>query len=171
MSQRTGVSVESLSTLRRVAEMSGTSLEGLEKGIKGLSTHMFDAARGSKESAELFSRLGVSVRDTSGNLRATDEVLMELADRFAAMPDGPEKAALAVKIFGKAGMDLIPTLNLGAKGINEIRAKFKEMSSDTAKAADAFNDKLVELKAAFGGVASRLTMQALPAMEDRKSVV
>ena len=165
MSQRTGVSVESLSTLRRVAEMSGTSLEGLEKGIKGLATHMFDAARGSKESAELFSRLGVDVRDATGNLRATDQVLMEIADRFAAMPDGPEKAALAVKIFGKAGMDLIPMLNLGAKGINEIRAKFKEMSSDTAKAADAFNDKLVELKAAFGGVASRLTMQALPAME------
>lgn len=165
MAQRTGVSVESLSTLRRVAEMSGTSLEGLEKGIKGLSTHMYDAARGSKESADLFSRLGVEVRDASGNLRVTDQVLMEIADRFAAMPDGPEKAALAVKIFGKAGMDLIPMLNLGAKGINEIRAKFKEMSSDTAKAADAFNDKLVELKGAFGGVASRLTMQALPAME------
>lgn len=165
MAQRTGVSVEALSTLRRVAEMSGTSLEGLEKGIKGLSTHMYDAARGSKESADLFARLGIDVRDASGELRVTDQVLMEIADRFAAMPDGPEKAALAVKLFGKAGMDLIPMLNLGAKGINEIRAKFKEMSSDTAKAADAFNDKLVELKAAFGGVASRLTMSALPALE------
>ena len=40
MSQRTGVSVEALSTLKYAAQLSDTSLEGLQTGLKKLSTNL-----------------------------------------------------------------------------------------------------------------------------------
>lgn len=54
--QKTGLSVESLSLLKPIAEESGTSLEGLATGIKKLSTAMLEAAGGSKEQAGVFAQ-------------------------------------------------------------------------------------------------------------------
>ena len=169
LSQKTGLSVESLSLLKPVAEQSGVSLEGLAKGLAKLATTMVDAAGGSKEPLEAFQRLGVSFQDAAGQLRPTEDVLMQLADAFAAMPDGAEKSALAVKLFGKAGVELIPFLNQGRAGIEELKAKFRELgleiSGDTARAAEQFNDTLDTVKQALSGIALRVAEAALPALQ------
>lgn len=169
LSQKTGISVESLSLLKPIAEQSGISLEGLAKGMQKLATSMVEAAGGSKEQVEVFSRLGVSVKDAAGQIRPTEAVLLDLVDAFAAMPDGAEKSALAVKIFGKAGVELIPFLNQGRAGIEELKQKFKELgleiSGDTAKAAEKFNDTLDTVKQALSGIALRVAEAALPALQ------
>ena len=169
LSQKTGMSVESLSLLRPIAEQSGVSLEGLAKGIKKLSSAMVEAAGGSKEQADTFLRLGVSVKDTAGQLRPTEEVLLDLASAFAAMPDGAEKSALAVKLFGKSGVDLIPFLNQGRTGIEELKTKFKELGLEvndkTARAAEKFNDTLNTVKQALQGIAMKVAEAALPALQ------
>ena len=169
LSQKTGISVESLSLLKPIAEQSGISLEGLAKGMQKLATAMVEAAGGSKEQVEAFSRLGVSVKDAAGQLRPTEEVLLDLADAFAAMPDGAEKSALAVKLFGKSGVELIPFLNQGRAGIEQLKQKFKELgleiSGDTAKAAEKFNDTLDTVKQALSGIAMKVAEAALPALQ------
>ncbi len=48
-----------------------------------------------REEAVRWAALGVTFRESNGDLRATDQVLLDLATRFQAMPDGPEKSALA----------------------------------------------------------------------------
>ncbi len=167
--QKTGISVESLSLLKPIAEQSGISLEGLAKGMQMLATSMVEAAGGSKEQVEVFSRLGVSVKDAAGQIRPTEAVLLDLADAFSAMPDGAEKSALAVKLFGKAGVELIPFLNQGRTGIEELKQKFKalglEISGDTARAAEKFNDTLDTVKQALSGIAMRIAEAALPALQ------
>lgn len=169
LSQKTGISVESLSLLRPIAEQAGTTLEGLANGIKKLSTAMVAAAGGSKEQADTFARLGVSVLNAAGQLRPTEAVLLDLADAFAAMPDGAEKSALAVKIFGKSGVELIPFLNQGRAGIEQLKQKFKELgleiSGDTARAAEKFNDTLDTVKQAMHGIAMKVAEAALPALQ------
>jgi len=169
LSQKTGISVESLSLLRPIAEQSGISLEGLAKGMQKLATAMVEAAGGGKEQIDVFSRLGVSVKDAAGQLRPTEDVLLDLADAFAVMPDGAEKSALAVKLFGKSGVELIPFLNQGRAGIEELKQKFKELgleiSGDTAKAAEKFNDTLDTVKQALSAIAMKVAEAALPALQ------
>ncbi len=85
------------------------------------------------------------------------------------MPDGAEKSALAVKLFGKSGVELIPFLNQGRAGIEELKAKFRELgleiSGDTARAAEQFNDTLDTVKQALSGLALRVAEAALPALQ------
>lgn len=169
LSQKTGISVESLSLLKPIAEQSGISLDGLAQGMQKLATTMNEAAGGSKEQVETFSRLGVSVKDAAGQLRPTEAVLLDLADAFSAMPDGAEKSALAVKLFGKSGVELIPFLNQGRAGIEQLKLQFKalglEISGDTAKAAEKFNDTLDTVKQALHGIAMKVAEAALPALQ------
>jgi TP901 family phage tail tape measure protein len=128
-----------------------------------------EAAGGAKEQVDTFSRLGVAVTDASGQLRPTEDVLLDLAEAFAAMPDGAEKSALAVKLFGKTGTDLIPFLNMGRAGIEQLREKFRELgleiSGSTAAAAAKFNDTLFLVSKALQGIAMKVAEAALPALQ------
>lgn len=170
MSQRVGVSVETLSVWKPAAEQSGVSGESFEKGLRKLSTTMLEAATGSEDAARGFSAVGVEFKNQDGTLRATDQVLLDLAERFKAMPDGAEKTALAVQLFGKSGAELIPFLNQGRDGINELAAEMQalgvQMSSETAAQAGNFNDALDKLHLATTSIGNQIIASLLPALND-----
>lgn len=170
MSQRVGVSVETLSVWKPAAEQSGVSGESFEKGLRKLATTMVEAATGSETAARGFSAAGVELKNQDGTLRATDQVLLDLADRFKAMPDGAQKSALAVQLFGKSGAELIPFLNQGRDGIDalatEMQALGVQMSSETAAQAGTFNDALDKLKLAGSSIGNQIVSSLLPALND-----
>lgn len=170
MSQRVGVSVETLSVWKPAAEQSGVSGESFEKGLRKLSTTMLEAATGSEDAARGFSAVGIEFKNQDGTLRATDQVLLDLAERFKAMPDGAEKTALAVQLFGKSGAELIPFLNQGRDGINELADEMQalgvQMSSETAAQAGNFNDALDKLKLATTSIGNQIIASLLPALND-----
>jgi hypothetical protein len=159
LSQKTGFSTESLSGLKYAAELSDLSLEGMTKSLKSLSVNMVEAKGGSKEMAGIFKQLGVSMDDP-------EAALLQLAEQFQQMPDGAQKAALAVKLFGKEGLTMIPFLNQGRDGIAELTAEAQRfglvIDSETARQAEAFNDNLTRLKANVGGLVQQLGMSMLP---------
>ncbi|HBO3862322.1 hypothetical protein [Pseudomonas aeruginosa] len=170
MSQRVGVSVETLSVWKPAAEQSGVSGESFEKGLRKLSTTMLEAATGSEDAARNFAAVGVAFKNQDGTLRGTDAVLLDLAERFKAMPDGAEKTALAVQLFGKAGAELIPFLNQGRDGIEELSAEMQalgvQMSGETAAQAGEFNDALDKLKLASTSIGNQIIASLLPALND-----
>lgn len=165
LSQKIGISVEALSTLQFAAQLSDVGLDTLKTGLKGLSANLTEARAGLGEGAALFQALGVSVEDTAGNLKSSDTILLEIADRFASFEDGATKTALAVKLFGKSGMDMIPFLNQGASGIRTLMQEAErlglKLSTETAQAAEAFNDNLTALKASSSGLGISLATELL----------
>jgi hypothetical protein len=170
ISQRVGISVETLSLWNPAAQQAGVSSEAFEKGLRKLSTTMVDAATGGEDAAQTFRAVGVEFKNQDGTLRATDQVLLDLADRFKAMPDGAEKSALAVQIFGKAGAELIPFLNQGRDGINdltdELRSLGIEMSGESAAQAEVFNDALDKVHLATTSIGTQVMTAFLPALNE-----
>jgi hypothetical protein len=166
LSQKIGISVEALSTLRFAAQLSDVSLETLQKGIKGLSQNITEASTGVGDGAQVFEALGISVRNADGSMKSTEAVLLQVADVFAHLEDGAVKTALAVKLFGKNGMDMIPFLNQGAAGITQLAAEAErlglKLTTETARAAEAFNDNLMALKASSSSLGMGLARDFLP---------
>lgn len=174
MAQKVGTSVEALSALGYAADLSGVSNEALGSAMVKLSKNMSDAAMGTGEAEKGFKALGISVKNADGTLKSTDQMLAEVADKFAGFKDGAEKTALAVAIFGKAGAELIPLLNGGSAGLSEMRDEAQRLGvvldTDAAKAAEAFNDDLSRMAAAVTGVANRAAADLLPALNDVSSM-
>lgn len=166
--QKIGVGVEALSGLKYAAELSDVSFEQLSNGLKKLGVNMAGAADGTGPAAGAFKQLGISVRDSNGNLRDTDAVFADVATAFSGMKDGALKTALAVAIFGKAGADLIPLLNEGAGGLAQMRKEAADLgiviSDETAAASEAFNDNLTRLKKVGAGVTTQLAAGMAPAL-------
>jgi|CXWL01.1.fsa_nt_gi lambda family phage tail tape measure protein len=169
-SQKIGIKVEALAGLQHAANLADLSNESLSTGLKKLSVNMVDAARQTGDGEALFRRLGVSATDAAGQLRPTEQVLLDLADVFAHSKDGAGKAEVAVKLFGKAGLDLIPFLNQGKVGINELRAEAERlglvMSQQDAEAANRFNDELKKLAASLRGVTMAVGKELVPTMTE-----
>jgi hypothetical protein len=136
LSQKTGTSVEDLAGLKFAADQNGTSLEAVAQAGKKLSASLADKP-------ELFAQMGVTATDSTG-------AIVQLADIFAAMPDGVEKTALAVKLFGKSGEEMIPFLDNGSaalRGLIEQGKLYNPVTAESALAAQQFNDNLDALRA------------------------
>lgn len=138
--QKTGIGVQALSALKTAGELNGVGFEQLQVSLKKFGVVVSSAAHGSKEAEGAFKAAGVSLRNgLDGSVKNSSQLIFELANRFEKMKDGPEKAAIAVKLFGRAGADLIPLLNQGGEEIQRFGLR---ISDDFAKRADQFNDSL-----------------------------
>lgn len=166
--QKFGVPVKELSTLKYAAELSGVSLDQMGTALGALSRNMVS-------SEKKFTSLGVSVRDANGQMRPTSEVLIDIADVLKDMPDGAEKAALAMSLMGKSGRDMIPLLNGGGDAIRrlqeEARAMGLEISQETAAAAEQFNDNLSRLGGTISGLVAIITANLAPVLAKISDIV
>jgi hypothetical protein len=147
MAQRTGASVEALTGLAYVASQTGTSIETVENGIRKMQKSLEDAAGGSKEASDALAELGMSAQDLQG--LSPDEQFKKLGDAIGKLPSPSQRAAVAMKIFGKTGTELLPMFAQGADGINGLIDRAKELglvlSGQDIAAAGAFNDKMDEM--------------------------
>lgn len=162
MAQSAGVSTEALSRLSYAAKFSSVDVDALGKGLRKLA----DEAASNKG---FLGQLGIDIADAAGNARSADAIFADLADVFAAMPDGPEKAALAMKLFGeRVGPGLVPLLNAGKQGLQDLGVEAERagnvLDSATSKAAAELADNLDRLKLQMQGVANEAVKQLIPAV-------
>lgn len=173
MSQRTGIAVETLSRLQVAAKFGAVSMEDLQKSVGRLAVEQQKYAEGNEDTVALFDALGVKAVDAKGKLRSAEDVLIDLAGVFQDLPDGAQKTALAIDLFGKAGQNLIPFLNQGGERIAELNRLADELgvtlSKETAQAAGQFNDQLDLGLLAVKGLASQVAADLLPDMRDLTS--
>jgi len=156
MSARTGIATETLSELGFAAEQSGSSLEATEKGIRKMQVSIFDLGNGvvsfsgdvdeaSTSISEIqknFASLGLSIKDLQG--LDPGEQFEKIAGKIAEIEDPTTRAAVAMKVFGKSGADLVPLLSEGEAGIRALREEAKRLglsiSGKEAKIAADFSD-------------------------------
>lgn len=170
MAERVGTSVDRLSGLGFAADQSASSLDGLTKGLGALADRAADAAEKGGGSAAAFRKIGVEVRKQDGTLKDSADLLLEVADKFSQFEDGAAKSALATDLFGKSGKELIPLLNRGRDGIEELTKRAERLgivvSQEAAEAANQFNDNLNTLGAIARGVVGKALQEILPYIND-----
>jgi hypothetical protein len=156
LSQRTGVGVETLSKFGAAAEDSGSSIDEVAKAMGKLSKGIVDPA---SKANEALRSIGISSTDTQGKIRSVDAVMLDIADKFSKLPDGAQKTALAMEIFGKSGANLIPMLNGGREAMSQYSAT---ITTEMAQAADKFNDAINMIMRELAGPFNQAITAALP---------
>ena len=143
LSQRTGITVESLSAIQNAAELADVSTEEFTGGIRKLNLALVEAQDGTSKTAQIFKALGVDAT------RGAEVALRGISEAFSKLPDGATKAAVATEIFGRAGEKLIPLLNGGSAALDQARAAAERygtlIGGKLAADAEALNDNLTKL--------------------------
>lgn len=168
--QKIGIPIEELSRLKYAADLSDVSFEQLQTSVGKLSRNMAEALeKPTGAAAKAFGNLNIAVANSDGTLRSSSEVMKDIADRFAAMPDGAAKTAAAMELMGRAGAGMIPMLNGGAAALGAAMTeadKFGQVfTAEMGANAEAFNDNLTRLQGAFGMLTAKLATALLPQLK------
>ena len=154
LSTRTGIAADKLLAYVNAGKLADVSQSDLETGLRTLARTQVEASEGVATYADAYAKLGVSVKNQDGTLKNSDQLLSDIADRFQDLPNGPEKAAVAMDIFGRSGQKMITLLNGGSEALDEFGF---ELSENFARNSEEFNDNLTKV----GIEMNRLKMQIL----------
>lgn len=155
LSERLSVGIKDLAAWKLMADQNGTSMEGVGTAIKKLSVYM-------AENADKLRTLGVTAKEPQA-------AMLQLADVFQQLPDGATRTALAVKLFGKSGTEMIPILIQGSAAIRDSQKAtraYGEALAASAPLADQFNDQMALFKINAATSGQVLLAGVLPSMSE-----
>jgi hypothetical protein len=166
LAQASGMTVESLSGLSYAAKLMGTDIDAMALALERFDKQLIAAQLGNKKAEQNMSLLGID----PAAIKTSDQALMLLADHFSKMPDGILKTGEAMLAFGRSGAQMIPTLNQGAKGMQDFLAEAKVMgvviTTDQAEAAIRWEQNMTRMRESLHGLWVEITNAVIPALND-----
>lgn len=152
LADKLDASTEALSRLGYAAELSGSSMEDIERAATLLSKANIAAAKGTEEQALAMEMLGVSADDFAS--MDLDKKFLLIGQALDSLSSPLEKNRLLLALFGKSGAGLKPLFAGGAVGIRELLEEADKVGAtvkgedakQAAKVMDAFDRSWKALK-------------------------
>src|SRR5260221_270975 len=161
ISQKTGISTHDLQVLEAAGQSVGLSLDDMVIGFRKFDQAITGNGRHAGAATSVLKQLGITARDNR-------EALLQAADAFKGMEDGPKKAADAVALFGKSGLNMIPFLNKGRNGILEFEDAVDTFGPKITKQGientEAWKVSVEKLSLSWQNMAVTISDQVLPAL-------
>jgi len=159
LSERIGVGVEALQSLQMAAKLSG--VDDVTAAMQKLAIAIGKA--GETGNTEDFRRLGLEFDNLAA--MAPEEQFREVAKAISALPTEAQKAAAAVAIFGKSGVELVP---LFSKNLGEIEDRMRRLGAVVSQTGveniAGMNDSLDMVSKTMGGIIGQVAGNLAPAV-------
>ena len=166
----TGLSTEALQEYQYAAELVDVSLDTLTSSQSKMIRSMDAARRGSKEQAEAFDKLGISVQNADGTLRDAQEVFGDAIDALGAISNETERDAIAMTIFGRSARDLNPLIKAGSDGLRELAQEAHDvgyvMGEEALDALGAVDDQVQRMNRSGEALKNQIAVGMAPAVEN-----
>lgn len=168
--QALGLASADVLRLRNSLTIAGADAQTGMKGFTIFTKSIAEAGDASSHYAEAFRLIGVETRNADGSTKSFNDVLLATAEAFSKAPDGPNKTAIAMALFGKSGADLIPYLDAGREGVEQFLKSSDELAGalkdKTTASMLEMSQHSNNLKVAFQGVGTAIFESLAPAFND-----
>ena len=162
-----GLTARDASVLSGVAKLTGTSFDSLESSMERFQLRLATTNDGTDEVSKGLKALGLSARELKA--ASLDGQMDLLAEAFSRFQDSPTKTAAAMAVLGRAGADMIPYLDKGKEGLQEMRDVLERtgavMSNEMVAAFAKTREDINELSLAWQGFSNKLFTVVNPAIE------
>lgn len=160
----TGIGSTALQGLAFAADQSNVSRESLVKGLEKLNKNLVQARTKGGDLGKIFAAIGIGAEELK--TLKPEQTFLAVAKGLSGIKDPALKAAAAQKLFGEAGLDLIPLLDQGEEGIRAFQRRAEELgivlSEDALQGAADFGDSVSALKQTLTGLGRTITSKLLP---------
>jgi hypothetical protein len=163
---RTGLARDRLQELGFAAGQLGADFTGITKAVESLTRRIPQLEKDTGDTAAAWRTLGVSLRDSEGQLRGMDDLLPEVIGALGEMQNATERNATATKLFGRRAFELVPLFDAGAEGIDALTQRARELGlvvgDESVAALVEYKDAMSEVRQQLSAVAARITTALLP---------
>ena len=167
LSDQLEIDPNTLRGLDLAATQTGTSFETMTKGVQRLARTIGEARQGITTGTKALEDIGMAAEDFEG--LSVEEQFLKAADAIAKIDDPTKKAAVATRLFGRSGQELLNVLNLGSEGIRNFVREAEELggpiSREDIARVEAANDAIDKMGRAWEGITQQLTIEFAPIIE------
>jgi len=162
-----GFGAEGFQELSYAAKMSGIDIDSFNGCMNKMVVSLAKAKDGSKKGlgAEL-NKIGLSAKDL--NAMGPDKAIMKITEALKGVADPAERTRIAVGLFGKEGLKMMPMLKQGAGGIQNLRDEAKRLglvlSEETVKQAGEYGKMKKRMGTVFEGAKLTVGSAIMPAL-------
>jgi hypothetical protein len=159
LANRIGISVESLQSLQMAAKLSG--VDDITGALQKMTIAIGNA--GQSGNTEAFTRLGIDFAELQR--LSPEEQFKQIQAAIAALPTEAERAAAAVAIFGRSGVELLPLMNQNLQEVEErLRKLGAIVGEDQVSAIGDMNDAFDLVAATVSGIFGQVVGNLAPAV-------
>lgn len=163
---KTGVGAQAFSELAYAARQNDVSLQALGTAFKKLQTTISQAGSGTKTAQDAFRALGIEFEQF--RRLSPDRQFETIAEQISRLKDPADRTRAAVELFGRAGADLLPLFEQGAKGIRALREEAirtgRSLTEDQVKKLAEADLAIKGLTASWESFARTLTAKVAPSL-------
>lgn len=168
MSSVTGLATDTIQEMNYAAELLDVSSDTITGSMGKMIRSMDDARSGSKDAAEAFRKLHVGIRDSSGQLKDSEQMFYDVIDALGRVKNETERDAIAMQIFGRSARELNPLIEKGSGALKELAEQAHEMgyvmSGDTLEAFGKLDDAMQMWDNQVQTLKNSLAMVLLPVL-------
>lgn len=166
-SKALGIASDDLTKFRYIAQLSGSSAEQMDAGLRVLNKNIANSAAGkNKDFLKMLEKLNISFKNADGSIKTAAQLMPELAEAMKSQTTQAQKAYIAQTAFGKSGADLIQTLERGKEGFAELSKDAEKyglvIGDDAVNASLALDDALNHQNAALKGLKLTIGGKLIP---------
>lgn len=173
LSSVTSLSTDTLQEMNYASELLDVSTDTMTGAMTRMVKNLDEAATGSGAAAEAYAALGVSVTDTEGNLRSTEDIFWDVIDSLGEIENATERDSIAMDLLGRSSRELNPLIEVGSEGFRELADEAHEagyvMDGDTLDAFGNLDDELQRLKNGTTAARNAIGSVLLPVLTDLSS--
>lgn len=164
LSKQTGITTDDLQKMQYAADLVDVSVDNITGAMAKMKKGMAEGDFGKAA----FETLGVSVRDTDGALRDTNEVFYEVLTALSQIPNETERDTLAMELFGKSADQLAGIIDDGGAALKAYGDEAENLGlildTETLQGLNDVNDTIDKLKAQAGAELAKAGASALEAL-------
>jgi hypothetical protein len=169
LSAQTGLTITQIQELDYVGTLLGLDVETITKSMAKFTNVIEGANSGVGPMAEDMATLGVSVTDSNGALRDSNDVYFEALNALGQLENETQKEIIAQNLFGKSYQELIPLINTSAEEMDALKAEAHAMGAvmeeDAVNGLESFGDELESLKMGAKGMMGTISAAMLPTFQ------
>ncbi|NCC91385.1 MAG: phage tail tape measure protein, partial [Spirochaetia bacterium] len=163
-------SADILQEYKLVSIEAGTSTDAFSRSVESLTRRLKEAEGDGDDVTEYIQRLGVSLFDSSGEMRRMGDITDDLIKSLAGMENTAQRNIIASQLFGRQWVSIAPILALGADGIDEVRRNAHDLGvvldGDALNAANKFSIEMNKMQLQLQAVKDRLASEIAPVLSE-----
>jgi hypothetical protein len=157
VSIRTGLSTKEVGQFSFAAKLAGQDISVFESAMRKLSQGLVDSSEAGKRSREALQEIGVHAANiTDGSMRPMSEVFLQISQGLNGIADPAKRDAAALDIFGRVGIELLPTLLKLSKGVERAKELGLGPNDEDIKQWDEYHRRMTEVDAAWDRIVRKL---------------
>ena len=164
MSTRLGLSVEALTRMQHVSELTGVAVTNMNTALQRQTRRVAEAAQGTGEAAAAIAELGLDAQVLAK--LAPDQQFLKIAQAMEQVDAQGDRVRLAMRLWDTEGVALVQTIDAGSEAIAAMMAEADllgvTITGETAAAAAEFNNELLRLGNVTEGIVRLFTNELKP---------